>query len=134
MEPSRRKSLPNGRSDESGTTTPPTTRAPSTRVKQLVNYDDKTHYVDLKEDIDHGVAHVAPVAHPGRSLIELDDPVKDQQSESWETESLFEDILGDITEDRFFADEPLILTSLFHPHDALKCQVSYCESESRCHS
>ncbi|KAK3682511.1 DHS-like NAD/FAD-binding domain-containing protein [Podospora appendiculata] len=67
----------------------------SARVKELVNYDEKQHMSDLKEDIQHGVAH--------RALNELEEHVNDL-GESWETNSLFEDALEDLAEDKFFDD------------------------------
>ncbi|KAK3332078.1 DHS-like NAD/FAD-binding domain-containing protein [Cercophora scortea] len=65
----------------------------SARVKELVNYDEKQHMSDLTEDIQHGVAH--------RALNELEEHVNDL-GESWETNSLFEDALEDLAEDKFF--------------------------------
>jgi NAD+-dependent protein deacetylase SIR2 len=72
-----------------------TTKKPSTRVKELVNYDEKQHLSELKEDIQHGVAHQA--------VSELEERVIDL-GESWETESLFQDALEDLAEDKFFTD------------------------------
>lgn len=67
----------------------------SSRMKEVVNYDEKKHLLDLEEDITHPVAH--------RQLNELEEHVNDLH-ESWETESIFEEILEDITEDKFFTD------------------------------
>ncbi|KAK3342428.1 DHS-like NAD/FAD-binding domain-containing protein [Neurospora tetraspora] len=69
----------------------------SSRMKEVVNYDEKKHLLDLEEDITHPVAH--------RQLNELEEHVNDLH-ESWETESIFEEILEDITEDKFFTDDP----------------------------
>lgn len=90
MDSSRRDTTKNGATGN-GTAT----RKPSTRVRNVVDYDEKRHLVDLNED--------APpdVANPG--LNELEERVKDL-GESWETESLFEDALEDLAEDRFFTD------------------------------
>ncbi|KAK3402261.1 DHS-like NAD/FAD-binding domain-containing protein [Sordaria brevicollis] len=71
----------------------------SSKMKEVANYDDKKHNVlvpDLEEDIAHPVAH--------RQLNELEEHVNDLH-ESWETESIFEEILEDITEDRPITDE-----------------------------
>jgi len=67
----------------------------SSRLKNVVNYDEKRHLADLEEDIQHGVAHT--------NLSELEERVMDL-GDSWETESLFEDALDDLTEDKFFTD------------------------------
>jgi NAD+-dependent protein deacetylase SIR2 len=67
----------------------------SSRLKNVVNYDEKQHLADLEDDIQHGVAHT--------NLTELEERVNDLH-ESWETESLFEDALEDLTEDKFFTD------------------------------
>jgi len=67
----------------------------SSRVKNIVNYDEKRHLADLEDDIQNGVAHT--------NLSELEERVNDL-GESWETESLFEDVIGDLAEDRFFTD------------------------------
>lgn len=74
-----------------------TTRKPSTRVKNVVDYDEKRHLVELTEEVDVK----KPVANSG--LSELEERVNDL-SESWETESLFQDALEDLAEDRFFTD------------------------------
>ena len=76
----------------------------SSRVKELIHsYDEKHHHAeDAQDDIQNGVAH--------RVLNELEEHVNDL-GESWETESLFEDIIGDITEDRFFTDGMCVLRS-----------------------
>jgi len=81
----------------------------SSRVKELIHsYDEKHHHAeDAQDDIQNGVAH--------RVLNELEEHVNDL-GESWETESLFEDIIGDITEDRFFTDDPEACT----PEEAVK--------------
>ncbi|KAK3316360.1 NAD-dependent histone deacetylase-like protein [Apodospora peruviana] len=67
----------------------------STRVKQVVNYDEKQHFPDLREE--NGLPH--------RPLNELEEHVNDL-GESWETESLFEDVFQDLAEDKFFEDDP----------------------------
>ncbi|KAK3945571.1 SIR2-like protein [Diplogelasinospora grovesii] len=73
----------------------------STRVKEVVNYDEKRHLAELEEDITHGVAH--PNNNP--SLNELEERVN-ELGDSWETDSLFEDALEDLAEDKFFTDDP----------------------------
>ncbi|KAK0617151.1 SIR2-like protein [Immersiella caudata] len=79
----------------------------SSRLKNVVNYDEKAHLADLEEDIQHGVAHT--------NLTELEERVNDLH-ESWETESLFEDALEDLTEDKFFTDDPNACT----PEEAVR--------------
>jgi len=73
------------------------TRKPSGRVKNVVDYDEKRAFVGLSDDIDK------PDDTPNSGLSELEERVNDL-SESWETESLFQDALEDLTEDRFFTD------------------------------
>jgi len=75
----------------------------SSRVKNIVNYDEKRHLADLEDDIQNGVAHT--------NLSELEERVNDL-GESWETESLFEDVIGDLAEDRFFTDGEYTLPCL----------------------
>ncbi|KAK1776756.1 DHS-like NAD/FAD-binding domain-containing protein [Copromyces sp. CBS 386.78] len=79
----------------------------SSRMKEVVNYDDKRHLLDLEDDIAHPVAH--PVAH--RQLNELEEHINDLHESCWETESIFEEILEDITEDKFFTDDPEACTA-----------------------
>jgi NAD-dependent histone deacetylase SIR2 len=83
--------------DKNDATNGATTRKPSTRVKNVVDYDEKRHLVELTEEVDVK----KPVANSG--LSELEERVNDL-SESWETESLFQDALEDLAEDRFFTD------------------------------
>jgi NAD+-dependent protein deacetylase SIR2 len=75
------------------------TRKPSTRVKNVVDYDEKRAFVELTED-------AKPNGVPNPGLSELEERVNDL-SESWETESLFQDALEDLAEDRFFTDGEL---------------------------
>ena len=78
-----------------------TARKPSTRVKNVVDYDEKRAYVELTEA-------VGPQSNGARNagLSELEERVNDL-SESWETESLFQDALEDLAEDRIFTDGAL---------------------------
>lgn len=78
----------------------------SSRMKEVVNYDDKRHLLDLEEDITHPVAH--------RQLNELEEHVNDLHESCWETESIFEEILEDITEDKFFTDGKVFTSHLSH--------------------
>ncbi|KAL2172153.1 hypothetical protein VTG60DRAFT_154 [Thermothelomyces hinnuleus] len=96
MDPSRRASSKNNSSGNGAATT----RKPSTRVKNVVDYDEKRAFVELSEEVD---GEQNDVANPG--LNELEERVNDL-SESWETESLFQDALEDLAEDRFFTDDP----------------------------
>jgi NAD-dependent histone deacetylase SIR2 len=70
-------------------------RAASTRVQELVDYDEKRHMKDIDQDIKHGVVH--------QEVDELEERLNDL-SESWETESLFEDAFEDLAEDKYFSD------------------------------
>lgn len=75
-----------------------TTRKPSTRVKNVVDYDEKRAFVELTEEAD-----AKPNGVRNAGLSELEERVNDL-SESWETESLFQDALEDLAEDRIFTD------------------------------
>ncbi|KAH6616975.1 DHS-like NAD/FAD-binding domain-containing protein [Chaetomium tenue] len=92
MDSSRRASAKNGTTNGSATT-----RKPSTRVKNVVDYDEKRAFVELADETS------SKPTNPG--LSELEERVNDL-SESWETESLFQDALEDLAEDRFFTDDP----------------------------
>ncbi len=85
-------------SKDSSTNGSSTARKPSTRVKNVVDYDEKRAYVELTEEFD---PKPTPVRNSG--LTELEERVNDL-SESWETESLFQDALEDLAEDRVFTD------------------------------
>ncbi|KAK4103326.1 SIR2-like protein [Parathielavia hyrcaniae] len=88
-------------STENGTTNGATaTRKPSTRVKNVVDYDEKRAFVELTEVVD---PEPKGARNPG--LSELEERINDL-SESWETESLFQDALEDLAEDRFFTEDP----------------------------
>lgn len=71
-------------------------RAPSSRVKDSVNYDEKQHLEDLKEDISHGVARQT-------TLAELEEHL-DEDSDEWDSQSIFEDMYDELFEDKFFPD------------------------------
>jgi NAD-dependent histone deacetylase SIR2 len=83
------------------------TRKPSTRVKNVVDYDEKRAFVELTEEVD-----AEPNSVPNPGLSELEERVNDL-SESWETESLFQDALEDLAEDRFFTDGNLSHSTCF---------------------
>ncbi|KAK4131001.1 SIR2-domain-containing protein [Trichocladium antarcticum] len=104
MDPARRAVGKNGATN--GTAT----RKPSTRVKNVVDYDEKRHLIEHAEDVD---ARKPVTSGPG--LSELEERVNDL-SESWETESLFQDALEDLAEDRFFTDDPEACT----PDEAIR--------------
>ena len=83
-------------------------KRPSTRVKELVDYSEKRQMSDIDDDIQHGVAHP--------TMNELEERVNDL-GDSWETESLFEDVLDDLTEDKFFSDgKSLLFVRKLPPH------------------
>ncbi|KAK3303327.1 SIR2-like protein [Chaetomium strumarium] len=95
MDSSRR-----GASKTGSTNGTSTTRKPSTRVKNEVNYDEKQAFKDLT---DFGDAK--PNGAPNSGLAELEQRVNDL-NESWETESLLRDCFEEIAEDRFFTEDP----------------------------
>jgi NAD+-dependent protein deacetylase SIR2 len=72
----------------------------SSRIRELVDYDEKRHMEELREDIEHGVAHPTVTE---ATMTELEERVNDL-GDSWETESLFADVIGDLAEDRFFTE------------------------------
>ena len=76
-------------------------RRTGARVKQVVDYNEKRHLEELEEDIQHGVVHATD--EPPSSSNELEEHVNDL-GESWETESIFADILDDLAEDKIFTD------------------------------
>lgn len=94
MEASRRAPAKNGPTTN-GTTK---ARKPSARAKNAVDYDEKRAFVELSEEVAPEVDGI-----PNSGLNELEERVNDL-SESWETESLFQDALEDLAEDRFFTD------------------------------
>ncbi len=100
-----------------GVRTPPTRakngvgRKPSARVKEMVEFDEKRHMAELKNDIQHGVAHTG-------ALNELEERVNDL-GESWETESIFEDVLDNQPEEDFFPDGMFCVVSSCSPWSPL---------------
>ncbi len=74
----------------------------SSWVKQVVNYNEKRHLEELQEDTQHGVVHTDET---DPAVDELEERVNDL-GESWETESLFAEILEDLQlKTRVFLDE-----------------------------
>ncbi|KAJ9133073.1 NAD-dependent protein deacetylase hst1 [Pleurostoma richardsiae] len=71
-------------------------RKPSAQVTEMVDFDEKQQLKDIKNDIKRGVVH--------GTVNELEERVNDL-GDSWETESLFEDALEDLAEDKFFTDD-----------------------------
>ena len=86
-------------------------RRTGARVKQVVDYNEKRHLEELEEDIQHGVVHATD--EPPSSSNELEEHVNDL-GESWETESIFADILDDLAEDKIFTDSEYFFFSI-HP-------------------
>lgn len=113
MESSRRKGSPKERSSntkENDTAdAQPATRKPSTRVKGPINYDEKQAFIDLNKEIDY------PVDHQDRALNELEEQVHDL-ADSWESESLFEDALNELTEDNFLDGKSICIFPIFITH------------------
>ncbi|KAK4176433.1 DHS-like NAD/FAD-binding domain-containing protein [Triangularia setosa] len=93
------------------------TRKSSTRVRNVVDYDEKRAFVELDsdpvvsrrpspthhQDGNGSVKKTTQTPTNGSGLTELEERVQDL-GDSWETESLLNDILGDVHEDRFFTD------------------------------
>ncbi|KAJ4293886.1 NAD-dependent histone deacetylase sir2 [Collariella sp. IMI 366227] len=92
MDSARREKSKSGSPKSNSTAT----RKSSGRVKNVVDYDEKRAFVELTEAVD---------APPPSGLNELEERVNDL-NDSWETESLFQDALEDLAEDRFFTDYP----------------------------
>ena len=80
-------------------------------MKQVVDYNEKRHLEELEEDIQHGVVHATDEAS---SSNELEEHVNDL-GESWETESIFADILDDLAEDKIFTDSEFSSEPPFPP-------------------
>ncbi|KAK1759692.1 SIR2-like protein [Echria macrotheca] len=91
----------NNTTKDAGDTTDAPAKKTSSRLRNVVNYDEKKYMAEIEEDIQHGVAHT--------NMSELEERVNDL-GESWETESLFEDALEDLAEDKFFTDDPAACT------------------------
>ena len=71
-----------------------TTKKASSRLKNVVNYDEKRHFIEEGPE---------PEANAPPILSEMEERVMDL-GDAWETESLFEDALEDLAEDKFFTD------------------------------
>ena len=70
------------------------------RKNWTVTEQDVPLRVEVKDDQQVGHLNVRPHGH---ARNELEERINDL-GDSWETESLFEDVIEDITEDRFFDD------------------------------
>lgn len=79
----------------------PRKRSPRLCTQQPIDYDDKKHLLSspLKPEMP---AHRDTVVVEG-GLTELEQRM-DDQAQRWETDSMFEDIIEDLTEDKFFTD------------------------------
>ena len=84
--------------------------ASGTRVEVVAtdeNYVDLTNAEEDVEEVEDEVDDKGDTetesAHPPSGLNELEEHINDL-GEPWETESLFEDIIEDLAEDRFFTD------------------------------
>ncbi|KAI1141815.1 putative histone deacetylase SIR2 [Hypoxylon sp. FL0543] len=71
-------------------------------VKEVVNEEPEHPRVRVEVTDDQQVGHLNVRPH-GQARNELEERINDL-GESWETESLFEDVIEDISEDRFFDD------------------------------
>jgi NAD-dependent histone deacetylase SIR2 len=70
-------------------------------TQQPIDYDDKKHLLSSPVK-GAGPANGGPaIAEAG--LTELEQRM-DDQANRWETDSVFEDIIEDLTEDKFFTD------------------------------
>ncbi|KAK3994609.1 SIR2-like protein [Cladorrhinum sp. PSN332] len=90
--------------------TPPPTRKPSTRVKNVVDYDEKRAFEGLSADTN---PHQPPAAaKSASSRSDLND-----LSDSWETNSLFEEIIEELADDKLSSvEDPEVCT----PQEAQK--------------
>ncbi|KAI6082092.1 putative histone deacetylase SIR2 [Hypoxylon rubiginosum] len=70
------------------------------------NYGPKPTKVRVEVTDDQQVGHLNVKPH-GHARNELEERINDL-GDSWETESLFEDIIDDITEDKFFTDDDAV--------------------------
>ncbi|KAI0836338.1 putative histone deacetylase SIR2 [Hypoxylon sp. FL0890] len=71
-------------------------------VKEVVKDEPEHHRVRVEVTDDQQVGHLNVIPH-SHARNELQERI-DDLGESWETESLFEDVIEDISEDRFFDD------------------------------
>lgn len=80
----------------------------SSRLRNVVNYDEKQHMAEIEEDIQHGVAHT--------NMSELEERVADLNSDNWESESLFEDAISGLADDGIITDgESFVIFALNSP-------------------
>jgi hypothetical protein len=79
----------------------PRKRSPRVCASKPIDYDDKKHLLSspLKRERPH---HDDTVVVEG-GLTELEQRM-DDHANRWETDSMFEDIIEDLTEDKFFTD------------------------------
>ncbi|KAK5652755.1 hypothetical protein OQA88_9608 [Cercophora sp. LCS_1] len=70
----------------------------SSRLRNVVNYDEKQHMAEIEEDIQHGVAHT--------NMSELEERVAELNGDNWESESLFEDAISGLADDGIITDDP----------------------------
>jgi len=85
------------------TSTPekPRKRSPRLCAQQPIDYDDKKHLLSSPVKHERSAHDGTVVADDG--LTELEQRMVDQANR-WETDSMFEEIIDDLTEDKFFTD------------------------------
>lgn len=88
------------------TSTPPTPEKPRKRSPRIcatkpIDYDDKKHLLSSPVKGEGPHHHDTVVVEGG--LTELEQRM-DDQANRWETDSMFEDMIDDLTEDKFFTD------------------------------
>jgi hypothetical protein len=85
-----------------------------TRKREPVDYDDKKHLlsspVKSRDDMS--------ATTRGGGITELEEQIIDK-ADRWETDSMFEDIIEDLTEDKFFTDGKCLELCIATPRSLL---------------
>lgn len=74
-------------------------KRPSARVNEIVSkFDEEEHNRQIENDIEHGVLH------NGGTANELEEHVEDMSMLACESDGLFKDVFGQMTEDDYLVD------------------------------
>ncbi|KAL2257652.1 hypothetical protein VTK26DRAFT_9359 [Humicola hyalothermophila] len=93
-----------GDANENGANNGAATRKQSSRARKVVDYDEKRRFAELVGEVEvPKQEEQEPVANSG--LSELEERVNDL-NDSWETDSLFEDVFEELTDDSSIPEGP----------------------------
>ncbi|KAK4190785.1 DHS-like NAD/FAD-binding domain-containing protein [Podospora australis] len=93
----------NNNNNNNNSSTDSISRKSSTRVKNIVDYDEKRAYVNLSEDT-IPPEHRQDVIESG--LAQLGERLNNDLDEAWETESFYADLLEEMTDENYCASDP----------------------------